>query len=78
MIVRYTEIFSICQGEPFKKTTVVPKADPGISCPIPLPEKDRPVLMAAVIARADRLVFEVKKIDEPSLRERYGRSETVP
>jgi hypothetical protein len=34
--------------------------------------------MAAVIARADRLVFEVKKIDEPSLRERYGRSETVP
>lgn len=35
---------------------LVPEADPGISCPIPLPEKDRPVLMAAVIARADRLV----------------------
>src|SRR4030043_1610694 len=30
---------------------LVPEADPGMSCPIPLPEKDRPVLMAAVIAR---------------------------
>jgi predicted nucleic acid-binding protein len=35
---------------------LVPEADPGISCPILLPEKDRPVLMAAVIARADCLV----------------------
>ena len=35
---------------------LVPEADPGIPCPIPLPEKDRPVLMAAVIARADCLV----------------------
>jgi len=35
---------------------LVPEADPGISCPIPLPEKYRPVLMAAVTARADCLV----------------------
>lgn len=35
---------------------LVPEADPGMSCPIPLPEKDRPVLMAAVIAHADFLV----------------------
>ena len=35
---------------------LVPEADPDISCPILLPEKDRPVLMAAVIAGADCLV----------------------
>ncbi|MEI8174197.1 MAG: PIN domain-containing protein [Deltaproteobacteria bacterium] len=35
---------------------IVPEADPSIACPIPLPEKDRPVLMAAIMARADLLV----------------------
>ena len=35
---------------------LVPEADPDMACPIPLPEKDRPVLMAAIIARADCLV----------------------
>jgi predicted nucleic acid-binding protein len=35
---------------------LVPEADPGLACPIHLPEKDRPVLMAAVIAHADCLV----------------------
>jgi hypothetical protein len=35
---------------------LVPEADPEMACPVPLPEKDRPVLMAAIIARADCLV----------------------
>jgi hypothetical protein len=34
---------------------LISEADPGISCPIPLPEKDCPVLMAALITRADCL-----------------------
>jgi len=35
---------------------VVPEADPIILCPIPLPEKDRPVLMAALSCKADYLI----------------------
>lgn len=35
---------------------VVPEADPTIPCPIPLAEKDRPVLMAALSSEADYLV----------------------
>ena len=35
---------------------VVPEADPTILCPIPLAEKDRPVLMAALSSEADYLV----------------------
>jgi len=35
---------------------VVPEADPGIPCPINLPDKDRPVLMAAISANADYLL----------------------
>lgn len=35
---------------------VVPEADPTIPCPIPLPEKDRPVLMAALSCKADYLI----------------------
>ena len=35
---------------------VVPEADPTISCPIDLHEKDIPVLMAAIFAKADYLV----------------------
>ena len=35
---------------------VVPEADPTIPCPIPLPEKDRPVLMAALSCGADYLI----------------------
>ena len=32
---------------------VIPEVDPHIPCPIDLPEKDRPVLMAAISSRAD-------------------------
>jgi predicted nucleic acid-binding protein len=35
---------------------VVPEADPTIPCPIPLAEKDRPVLMAALSSEANYLV----------------------
>lgn len=35
---------------------VMPEADPTISCPIDLHEKDVPVLMAAIFAKADYLV----------------------
>lgn len=35
---------------------VVPEADPTLPCPIPLPDKDRPVLMAALACQADYLI----------------------
>lgn len=35
---------------------VVLEADPRVPCPIDLPEKDRPVLMAAINAKADYLL----------------------
>jgi predicted nucleic acid-binding protein len=36
--------------------TIVPEADPGVPCPVNLPVKDMPVLMAAVQARATHLI----------------------
>lgn len=38
------------------KVQIVPEVDTAIACPIDLPEKDRPVLMAAISAKADYLV----------------------
>jgi len=35
---------------------IVPEVDPTLSCPIDLPEKDRPVLMAAISIKADYLI----------------------
>jgi predicted nucleic acid-binding protein len=35
---------------------IVPEVDPHIPCPIDLPEKDRPVLMAAISIKADYLL----------------------
>jgi len=35
---------------------VVPEADPALPCPIALPDKDRPVLMAALACQADYLI----------------------
>ena len=35
---------------------IVPEVDPHIACPIDLPEKDRPVFMAAVSIKADYLL----------------------
>jgi predicted nucleic acid-binding protein len=35
---------------------MVPEADPGMPCPLDLPEKDVPVFMAAMTAKADYLV----------------------
>jgi predicted nucleic acid-binding protein len=35
---------------------IVLEADPRIACPVQLPEKDRPVLMAAINANADYLL----------------------
>ena len=39
-----------------KGVCIVSEADPSIPCPIPLPEKDRPVFLAALISKADILV----------------------
>ncbi len=38
------------------KVKIVPEADPEIPCPIDLPEKDRPVLLAAISIKADYLI----------------------
>lgn len=35
---------------------IVPEADPTLPCPVALPDKDRPVLMAALACQADYLV----------------------
>ncbi len=35
---------------------VVPEADPTIPCPVTLPEKDRPVFLAALTSKADYLL----------------------
>ncbi len=35
---------------------IVPEVDPQTPCPLDLPEKDRPVLLAAISAKADYLV----------------------
>jgi predicted nucleic acid-binding protein len=38
------------------KVSIVAEADPSIPCPIDLPDKDSPVLMAAIAAKADYLL----------------------
>lgn len=38
------------------KVRIVPEVDPTLPCPIDLPEKDRPVLMAAISIKADYLI----------------------
>lgn len=38
------------------KVKIVPEADPEMPCPIDLPEKDRPVLLAAISIKANYLV----------------------
>jgi predicted nucleic acid-binding protein len=38
------------------KVSMVAEADPSIPCPIDLPDKDSPVLMAAITAKADYLL----------------------
>jgi predicted nucleic acid-binding protein len=38
------------------KLSIVAEADPSIPCPIDLPDKDSPVLMAAIAAKADYLL----------------------
>jgi len=38
------------------KVQIVPEVDPEIPCPIILPEKDRPVLLAAISIKADFLL----------------------
>jgi predicted nucleic acid-binding protein len=35
---------------------IIPEVDPNLPCPIDLPEKDRPVLMAAISINADYLI----------------------
>ncbi len=42
--------------EYLSEVRIVPEADPTLPCPIELPEKDRPVLMAAVLNKADYLL----------------------
>jgi len=39
-----------------KQVHIVSEADPSTPCPIALPEKDRPVLLAALFAKADFLL----------------------
>ena len=44
---------------------IVLEADPSIDCPINLPEKDQPVLMAAISAKADYfLTGDIKHFEE--------------
>jgi len=38
------------------KVSIVAEADPSIPCPIDLPDKDSPVLIAAIAAKADYLL----------------------
>jgi len=38
------------------KVRIAPEVDPGMPCPIPLPEKDRPVMLAALAAKVNYLV----------------------
>jgi len=38
------------------KVRIEPEVDPGIPCPIPLPEKDQPVMLAALAAGVNYLV----------------------
>jgi uncharacterized protein len=38
------------------KMRITPEVDPHIPCPIELPEKDRPVMLAAISIKADYLV----------------------
>ena len=38
------------------KVSVVAEADPSIPCPVDLPDKDSPVLMAAIATKADYLL----------------------
>jgi predicted nucleic acid-binding protein len=42
--------------ESLSEVRIVPEADPTLPCPIELPEKDRPVLMAAISNKADYLM----------------------
>ena len=42
--------------DPLSVVQIVPETDPTLPCPIELPEKDRPVLLAAVSNRADYLM----------------------
>ena len=35
---------------------IVPEADPSLECPVDLPDKDRPIFMAAAAAGADYLI----------------------
>lgn len=37
--------------------TIVPEVDPGITCPIKLHDKDRPIFLAALQARATHLII---------------------
>ena len=52
------------------KVLVVPEADPSVPCPIDLPDKDSPVLMAAASAKADYLVT----ADVTHFGEYYGQT----
>lgn len=48
--------FSSRLDELVRGLEIVPEPDPGIPCPIDLPDKDRPVIMAAIQARATHLL----------------------
>lgn len=38
------------------KVQIIPEVDPHLPCPIDLPEKDRPILLAAISIKADYLL----------------------
>jgi len=38
------------------KVRIAPEVDPGMPCPIPLPEKDRPVMLAALAANVNYFI----------------------
>jgi predicted nucleic acid-binding protein len=49
---------------------IIPEMDPQLPCPIHMPEKDRPVLLAAISIRADYLLTG----DITHFRKYFGRS----
>jgi len=57
--VRYnlTQIEHLKKLESYlSKIQIIPEVDPHLPCPIDLPEKDRPILLAAISIKADYLL----------------------
>jgi len=51
-----SQLIQIRLDDSLPEVQIVPEADPTLPCPIELPEKDRPVLMAATSNKVDYLM----------------------